>query len=72
MKISRLALGLVLAALCGFGTVIVGQAPAKVPGNQWPPAMKPQEKSIALSPEDESRRSRCRPGSTSSSSHRSR
>ena len=50
---TRVVFAFVAAAIVGLAAAIAAQGTAKTPGNIWPPAMKPMDKSVALSPEDE-------------------
>ena len=53
MNRTRILAALIITGSVGFAAAIAAQGTAKTPGNAWPPAKKPMDKSIALSPEEE-------------------
>src|SRR6187200_374683 len=53
MNRTKILVALIITGSVGFAAAIAAQGTAKTPGNAWPPAKKPMDKSIALSPEEE-------------------
>ena len=51
MNRTRILVALIITGIVAFAAAIAAQGTAKTPGNAWPPAKKPMDKSIALSPE---------------------